>query len=334
MKRLSLLFPLLTLPLLLTAQQKPQYSQYMINNYLLNPAITGIEDYADIKLGNRNQWTGIEGAPTTFYLSGHSKLGKGVNKAFTAAPGNRPFSFSGQGDQNHRYWKVKPHHGIGGVLLHDRIGPFARTEMSLSYAYHLLLSRTVKLSGGLSAGLINQTLRPDKMVFANPGDVTAAGWQMVSPSLSAGLWLYSNNFYVGASVAQLLGNTVSFGVWRASKDHLRHHYFLTGAYKVPLTKQLDLVPSLMVKWVRPLPVSVDVNLRMVFADVVWGGLSYRHTDSFAFLGGVTLSHLFDVGYSYDVGISSLGSASAGSHELVLGMRLLNRNKVICPQNMW
>ena len=74
---LTLLLPLLLLaaaPAL--AQQQAQYSQYMNNNYLLNPGATGVEDYIDVKFSYRTQWTGLEGAPKTYYASINSSLGK------------------------------------------------------------------------------------------------------------------------------------------------------------------------------------------------------------------------------------------------------------------
>ena len=57
-------------------QAKPFYTQYVLNNYILNPAITGIENYTDVKLSYRNQWAGINGAPVTAYFSIHGPLGK------------------------------------------------------------------------------------------------------------------------------------------------------------------------------------------------------------------------------------------------------------------
>ena len=53
---------------LVFAQQKPQYTQYVFNNYLLNPAVSGIENYTDAKVGYRSQWTGLDGAPVTSYI--------------------------------------------------------------------------------------------------------------------------------------------------------------------------------------------------------------------------------------------------------------------------
>src|SRR5690242_5725627 len=57
-------------------QQQPHYTQYIINNYIINPAITGIENYTDIKLSHRNQWVGLQDAPVTTYLTIHKPIGK------------------------------------------------------------------------------------------------------------------------------------------------------------------------------------------------------------------------------------------------------------------
>lgn len=324
----------LAVPLCLAAQQKPHYSQYMINNYLLNPAITGIEDYADIKIGSRNQWAGVKGAPVTYYLSGHTKLGNHVNANTFGSSDNKPIAFGPDEQQMGRYRKIRPHHGIGGILLHDRIGPFARTEASLSYAYHLPLTRKIRFSTGTSAGVISQTLRPDDMSFANPNDNAAAGWNKMVPNVAMGVWLYSDKFYAGGSATQLFANTITPDDLRAGENKLHNHYFVTAAYKIAPTHNLAFIPSVLVKNVQPLPSSIDYNLRVVYADQVWSGVSVRPGDSVILLAGISLNHTFDLGYTYDLGISSLSSASAGSHEIVLGMRLLNSHKVICPQNLW
>jgi len=56
------------------AQQQGQYSQYMNNNFLLNPAEGGTENFTDIKLGLRKQWTGLEGSPQSIFVSAHHHL--------------------------------------------------------------------------------------------------------------------------------------------------------------------------------------------------------------------------------------------------------------------
>ena len=58
------------------AQQLPFTSQYMFNDYLINPAVGGSLDHMPITLSVRSQWAGLEGSPKTQFFSAHSKLGK------------------------------------------------------------------------------------------------------------------------------------------------------------------------------------------------------------------------------------------------------------------
>ncbi len=319
----------------LFAQQLPQYSLYMVNNYLLNPAISGIEDYADIRTGYRNQWTAIEGAPSTYYLSAHAPLGKNINLTSPAAGNSkrRP-AFAAYQKQNNKYRKVRSHHGIGGLLQVDRIGPFSLTEGYVSYAYHILLTPGIKLSLGLAAGGVQYVFRGSDLILANPNDNAVGNQQFIKPDMSAGLWLYADDFYLGAASSRLLGNASFNGDLFAEKNTFTKHYFFTGAYKITPTTKIALIPSIMVKWMPSAPVSVDYNLRVTYADAIWGGISYRQYDAFTFLVGITANHTFDFGYAYDTGVSSLGQLSAGSHEFILGIRLRNRFKVHCPQNLW
>lgn len=333
MKRLILPFLFCLLPLLASAQQKPQYSQYTINNYLLNPAIAGIEEYADVKIGSRSAMSGVEGAPRTYYVSAHAPIGY-TSRGGQKGAGRRSPSFGGSSKGGRISEQFRPHHGIGLLAVHDRVGAFYRTEASMAYAYHLALSREVRLSGGISAGLIQQQQRADELQFANPGDAAHANWNMVKPNLSAGLWLYGSNFYIGTSGTQLLGNVVNFD--NSVEDHnlLYEHYFLTGAYRFSVTEEISLVPSVMLMWLQTAPGSIDFNLRAVYQDRLWVGGSYRQNGNFALLAGVTINHIFDLGYAYDRGVEANYGMGNGNHEVVLGMRIFNKAKVLCPQNLW
>jgi hypothetical protein len=57
-------------------QAKPYYTQYILNNYILNPALSGIENYTNLKMSYRNQWTAIDGAPETVYFTINTQVGK------------------------------------------------------------------------------------------------------------------------------------------------------------------------------------------------------------------------------------------------------------------
>jgi type IX secretion system PorP/SprF family membrane protein len=330
LKSAVLLVFLLSLPIMVSAQQKPQYSQYMINNYLLNPAITGIEDYADIKLGWRNQWTGIDGSPQTFYLTGHTRIGKDRPYVNPETSESRTHAFAENKSPKTLNRGINPYHGIGIILLHDKFGAFSRTEANVTYAFHLPISDRMRVAAGASAGVTQEAIKAEELNFDTP-DPAAVGGRAYRPNLALGLWLYSVDFYVGVSGTELLANTVTFGEGDLQRADPEHHYFLTGAYRFDATERLAIVPSVMVKWLRPLPISIDYNARLIYNDRIWAGASYRQNDGFAFLAGLNLTHMFDLGYSYDLSNEPIGRPS---HEVVLGIRLFNRYKVLCPQNMW
>src|SRR6478672_7599988 len=118
---------LLTLPafLITAAQQKPYYTQYILNNYLLNPALSGIENYTDVKLSYRNQRTGINGAPVTVYFTAHAPIGKKDYRTTATS-----FEVPGENPRGKAYWQdytaPEPHHGVGIIVMNDKTGYISR----------------------------------------------------------------------------------------------------------------------------------------------------------------------------------------------------------------
>src|SRR3954468_2947367 len=100
MKKLCLLISTITISILAFSQAKPSYTQYILNNYILNPAVAGIENYTDIKLSYRNQWKGIPGAPVTAYFSIQGPIGKqDLRTTATSMP------IHGENPRGKDYWK-------------------------------------------------------------------------------------------------------------------------------------------------------------------------------------------------------------------------------------
>ncbi|HEY1005916.1 MAG TPA: type IX secretion system membrane protein PorP/SprF [Sphingobacteriaceae bacterium] len=320
-----------------SAQQRPQYTQYIFNNYLLNPALSGIENYADLKAGYRRQWAGIEDGPATATLSLHSPIGKKYlrgNATTVEGKGTNPMSRSFL----QTYMAAEPHHGAGLHLVSDRTGPITRTDINATYAYHMGLTEKLNLSVGIAGGISVEDLDVSRITRENQIDpaLTADDHKRILPDLSMGLWLYSARYFAGFSVQQLLGQPVAFSDEPGNTGQGRQipHYFVTAGYKLFLGDEIAAVPSVMVKQVTPAPVSVDINTKIAFRDRFWVGGSYRKRDSFAAMAGFNISHLFNLSYAYDFTTSALRTASQGTHEVVLGLFLNNRYKVTCPQRNW
>lgn len=317
------------------AQQRPQYTQYVFNNYLLNPALSGIENYTDVKLGYRSQWTGLDGAPVTSYFSVNAPIGnrflQGDATAFPAGGGLNPSSRS----YTQNYMAAEPHHGVGLMVVSDKTGPITQTNIDATYAYHLGLTETLNLAVGVSAGVSHNIIDKSKLTYVDQNDptinsITGAQWK---PDLGVGVWAYSSNYFFGASVQQILPQNLYVTTsTTAVQNKTVPHYFVTGGVKLFVSDDITLMPSALLKFIAPVPVTFDVNMKMSFKDKFWIGGSYRRNDSYAALVGFNLNSLINVGYSYDFTTSALNTVSHGSHEIVLGILLNNRYKVTCPQH--
>ncbi|MCC9166774.1 PorP/SprF family type IX secretion system membrane protein [Pontibacter harenae] len=321
------------------AQQKPQYSQYTLNNYLLNPAITGIEDYADLKFGMRHQWSGLEGAPKSYYATMHMPIMKEITPTYRGRrTGTVAKEASTKRPNVHR--RLRPHHGIGAMAMSTQTGTLKRSSFSMSYAYHLPVSKTTRLSAGVSPGFIQYRLDPTSVRVVQGNDPALSDGRVNETKfdLNMGLWLYSREFYIGVAGAQLVPSKRDLITIRNTVGDntgaLQKHYYATAGYRLDLAPGFALVPSVMVKMAEPSPASVDATVKAIYSDRVWAGASYRHKESVTAMAGINLSPLMDVAYSYDASTSPLGMVSAGSHEVVVGFKLINANKVICPQWAW
>ncbi|MCX2741140.1 PorP/SprF family type IX secretion system membrane protein [Pontibacter anaerobius] len=321
------------------AQQRPQYTQYTLNNYLANPAITGIEDYADLKLGTRQQWSGLEGAPQSYYATLHMPINKpGASPSYGS---RRSMAKESSMKPSNIYRRSRPHHGFGLMAMSTETGPLKRGSVSASYAYHQPITRTIKVSAGVQPGIIQYSLDPARVKLANNSLHDPAIYDgrvnEVKFDLGMGLWLYSRNFYAGVAGAQLVPSKRQYLADNTPSDNdgsLQQHYYVTGGYRLDVAPYISLIPSVMVKVAQPSPLSVDATMKVVYGDRLWGGVTYRHKESVAAMAGINISPLLDLAYSYDAGTSPLGHTNAGSHEVVLGFKLRNTRKIICPEWAW
>ncbi|GAB2528090.1 PorP/SprF family type IX secretion system membrane protein [Rufibacter soli] len=319
-------------------QQKAQFSQYMTNSLVINPAVAGIENYMDIRSSYRKQWVGVEGSPTTFYTSVHASIGKSDRNAQGRGKISPRTSKKGVNvNKNNKFHRVRPHHGVGAMVQIDQAGLLKTSTVNLMYAFHLPLTSTINLSSGISGGVLRNSFNTGQARAIDPSDASLAGEMinMTKADVSIGTWLYTTNAFLGISAAQLLNSSSDF---KAPVDHvlsgrLVPHYFVTAGYRLKVN-DLTLIPSVLYKKSNPGTGAIDLNLKTMYNDRIWLGVSYRDKDAVVFLFGLNVSHILDVGYSYDLPTSSQLETSAGSHELMLGIKVNNKNKVFCPEWIW
>jgi len=335
--RRSLLVLILLISFLakVSAQQKPQYTQYVFNNFLLNPALSGIENYTDVKLGYRSQWTGLQGAPVTTFFTINTPIGDNFINGDASELPTAGGEYPGSRSYLQNYEAAEPHHGIGFTLVSDKAGPITATNIDATYAYHIGLTSTLNLALGVAAGVAHTSLNTSILTTTTPDDpaVDDASGGVWSPDLSVGVWAYSSNYYLGASVQQVLPEKL----YADSRNTVYQNktvpqVFFTAGYKFFISDDVSVMPSIMLKEINPVPFTFDVNAKISFRDVFWLGGSYRKDDSFGILAGFNINSTINVGYSYDMTTSALNTVSNGTHEIVLGILLNNKYQVTCPQH--
>jgi type IX secretion system PorP/SprF family membrane protein len=285
------------------AQHYPLFSQYFFNDYAVNPAVAGSREWFDVRSNHRYQWVGLTDAPRTFTLSVY-----GPNKKYNM--------------------------GFGGMLFTDNVGPTRRTGFYGSYSYHLKINEEVKLSLGVSAGLIQFMIDGHKIVTHDPGDAVISNglqWAMSFDS-QFGFYLYHKKWYVGGVIPQLTRSKLYFfNNQIETGSRLLHHYNLTAGYTFDIGEDFQIQPTALVKYVRPIPVQFDFMARAIYKEQIWLGGSFRTMDAFSIMAGFMYKNYLSIGYSYDITTSNIKNYSTGTHELMLGVRFIKREKDTDPK---
>lgn len=323
------------------AQAKPFYTQYILNNYILNPALTGIENYVDAKLSYRNQWSGINGAPITMYASVHGPLNKKDLRTNVTS-----FEIPGENPRGKKYWDeyaTSPaHHGLGLQVINDKAGYISRWSVALSYAYHKPLGPKTTLAAGLNLGMTSVSIDQTKVVLADPGDL-AIGYasgavSKVKPELGAGLWLYSSRYFLGVSVLNIIPGKARFVKDPKYGETFTPNYFATAGYRFMVTNSISALPSVMVQYWKPQLLGVHGSIKLQYEDFLWVGGSYRYSDllsGYSGMIGVHIANKFNISYAYENATNTrLQTYTKGTHELVVGFIFGNKYGDTCPRNLW
>jgi type IX secretion system PorP/SprF family membrane protein len=173
-------------------------------------------------------------------------------------------------------------------------------------------------------------------VPVDPAVYSSGEINTIKPDFNVGLWLYSADYFVGLAAQQIIPEKVSFVEREVAlqQGRLVPHIFGTAGYRFLIDEDFNLTPSVMVKYIEPLPVQVDLNVKLQYQDVLWIGASVRTYDGFAAMVGMNVSNTFNLGYSYDLTTTKLNTVSKGTHEIVLGFLIGNKYGDWCPKNVW
>lgn len=315
------------------AQQLPQGSLYTLNPYVVNPAVTGAFDFADVRFGYRRQWQGLDDAPNTAYLTFHTPIGYGSK----ALPNTQTPRYSTSSSVAHTPPEGTWRWGGGMLIVADRTGPTERNIVQVTAAGHVSLPDEWQVSAGVGVGILQNVLRFDRIQTATPSDPILPGGRvsLVKPFFSLGMLARKGNFWAGASVLSPRPVTLSYSVPLGEvQSRLLPHVYLTTAYRITLAEEWVAIPQVWLKNAGKAPWSVDGQLRLQYADRIWGGVQYRVGDSFGGILGLALSPGLALSYGYEYPLSSIKATSIGSHEILLSFRFNNRRSIFSPPMGW
>lgn len=293
MKKILFFIPFFFYIASVSAQQDPEYTHYMYNMSVVNPAYaTGTPSMLNLGGLYRTQWVGAVGAPKTFTFFGHTALSDKIE--------------------------------IGLSLVSDDIGDGAKKENNVyaDFAYVLNLGGQNKLSLGVKAGFSSLQTNFNGFVLQSGDTSTDAAFaeniNVTKPNIGVGAYYFRNNFYVGLSAPNLLKAKQieeKFGINAYGSEEI--HTFFTAGYVFQISDALKLKPAFMSKIVKGAPVSVDITANLLYNEKFEFGAAYRIDDAISALVNINITPTLRVGYAYDYTLSNLGQFNSGTHEIML-----------------
>ncbi|MGB3345108.1 MAG: type IX secretion system membrane protein PorP/SprF [Aequorivita sp.] len=289
------------------AQQDPQYTQYMYNTQVVNPAYVGSREALSFGLLYRTQWVGLDGAPKT--------------GSFTV---NSPVSYN---------------MGLGLSIVNDQLGPATETNINIDYSYSIPTSETAKLSFGLKAGIDLLDVDFSKLNIYDKNDPRFQNNidNKLQPQIGAGVYFNSDKFYTGLSVPNFLttkhfdksslNNTT---VETVAKE--RMHYFLIAGYVFDISDNLKFKPATLFKMVSGSPLQADVSANFLLYDKLTLGAAYRWSAAMSAMVGFQATDQIFIGFGYDYQTTDIETYSDGSYEVILRFELFNKpERVLTPR---
>jgi type IX secretion system PorP/SprF family membrane protein len=290
------------------AQQDSQYTNYMYNTQVINPAYAGSREQISALLLYRNQWLGLDGAPTTYNFGIHTPVG----------PAQRL--------------------GLGLNFFKDEIGPADENNIAADVSYTIPISSSgVKLAFGVKGGinLLNIDYNKLNLKSSSASDVAFRNNinSRLTPTVGVGLFLYNTNlWYLGVSAPNLL-ETTHYDDVKVSNVTEKMHLFATAGYVFDLSASTKFKPALLAKVVPGAPLAIDASANFLFNEKFTVGAAYRWDASLSALAGFQVSDNIMIGYSYDYGLQELTNYNSGSHEIFLRFEFGNgeSSRLITPR---
>ena len=290
------------------AQQDPQYTQYMYNTQVVNPAYAGSRGSIDFAVLYRSQWVGLDGAPKTGTFTVNTPIGAAENM------------------------------GLGLSIVSEEIGPANESNVNVDYSYTIETSANYKLAFGLKAGFDILNVDFTKLNIFDGGDVFETNIDnKLQPQIGAGVYYYSDKFYAGLSVPNFL-NSKHFDeseIGSTSAQTIaaeRLHYFFITGYVFDVSESVKFKPTILTKLVSGSPLQVDLSANFLINEKFTLGAAYRWSAALSAMVGFQATDGLFVGLGYDRETTDLSKYNDGSYEIILRYEIFRKpERILTPR---
>lgn len=305
------------------AQQLPQFSQFLNNYTILNPA-NALNDENQINLGARSQMIGFGLEPTTIYCIGNFTLKpKNLNQF------NPSIKISKEIPKDTTQYN-RFRQGLGGGIISDRYGALNSFYIQSFYALGYQFTKEWLFSFALKGTYSNISINPDRISVLNINDpyATYSGGDMLFDQVVSSGAKNAMQFGVFGTLKSkelLLGIGIdNISIVQFSDNNLSHVFTLKpqltllASHSFEIEEYFTIKTGVLLKKMNPTPSSIEASILVIGEKGFYGGLNYRHQSSVGAIAGIRISNKFKLGYSYDFLTTRLHSFSNGGHEITLG----------------
>ena len=299
MKKILMISSAFLLSLNFWGQQTSLNSQYLFNDFAINPAVAGTKNYTPLSLSFRRQWVGIDEAPISQNLMLHSYIGESSG---------------------------------GGIhFFNDASGPSKRTGLNSTFSYHVKTGKKSLLSFGLSGSITQFSMDRNRLITDIPGDIAVdKNYNQIIADCNFGILFKGDRHFIGLSGFNLLENKTNlFATTTPIVNSLERVLYGSAGYNFKIGAEIDLQPSAVIRYMFNSLYQIDGNLKLTIKESFWIGGSYRMDDAMSFMGGIEIGSLV-IGYAHEISTSAIKDYNDGTHELFVCLKLNRDNKNKTP----
>ncbi len=267
-------------------QASSQYAQYMYSANIFNPAYPGSNGFS-LATQYRTQWTGIAGAPKSLNIT--------VNQSLED-------------------WRIH----LGASIISNKVGPSNDQAFAVDFSYDIDIGRYSRLALGIKAGtnLLNVDFTELNIYNSSDPQFQNNIENRISPIAGIGLYSYSDLWYTGISIPNLL-STSYYQDKAISVAKRRPVIYLIGGYLFYLNPDVKFKPTFLIKGTPRIPISADISANFLLREKLTLGASYRLGNTISGLASFQLMTNLLIGVSYDLTTSNLVNYNGGSYEVFL-----------------